>query len=117
MLTCTDTARVYHSDLADAMLEVREVVQDRSRFAFLQKRAPVTIHSIPGAHALDNQDLTQWEFVAGSTYELDTEIDDSTTVPRLEALRGLQGTLEDQGVLEKNWDNWNGNQVLSGDGV
>ncbi|KAF9739078.1 hypothetical protein PMIN02_003965 [Paraphaeosphaeria minitans] len=112
-----NTARVYHSDLADAILEVHEVVQDGSCFALLQKRAPIMIHTTQEAHDLDNRSLTQWEFVAGSASELDTQIEDSTTVTRLEALKGLQGTLESQGVLEQIWCQWNGSQVLSADNI
>ncbi|KAF2451856.1 hypothetical protein P171DRAFT_348134 [Karstenula rhodostoma CBS 690.94] len=110
-----NTARVYHSDLADAILEVREIVQDGSCFAFLQKRAPVTIHSTPETRALGNQNLAKWEFVSGSACELEMEMEDSPTVPRLEALRGLQKTLENQGVLEKIWHKWSGSQVLMAD--
>ena len=52
---------------------------------------------------MENRNAAQWKFVAGSAYQLDAEIDENMTVPRLEALKGLQGTLENQGVLEQIW--------------
>lgn len=104
---------MYHSHLSDAILEVRELVKDGSHFAFLQQRAPVTIHSTPEAHVLGTRNMVEWEFVAGSAAELATE--DGETVPRLEALKSLQEDLETQGVLGCIWRNWDGSRVLTTD--
>lgn len=55
--------------------------------------------------------------MAGSVCELDPETVNKTTVPRLEALKGLQGTLENQGVLEQIWKKQMGSQVSPADGI
>jgi hypothetical protein len=96
---------------------VCEIVKDGSHFAFLQKRVPVTVHSTSEAHALETQNMVEWKFVAGSAFELEMETDDDTKVPRLEALKGLQGSLENQGVLETIWRQWSGSQLLTAHGI
>ncbi|KAJ4351145.1 uncharacterized protein N0V89_006484 [Didymosphaeria variabile] len=108
-----NTAHVYHPDLADSILEVRELVQDENHCAFLQKRTPVTVHSSPKAHALETQNKAKWELVAASAAGLETG--DSKVILRLEALKGLQDSLETQGVLEKIWDEWSGSSLLAED--
>jgi hypothetical protein len=96
---------------------VREIVKDGSYFAFLQKRDPVTVSNTPEAHALEIRNMAEWNYVSGFIFELELEMDDGTTSPRLEALKGLQGSLENQGVLETVWRKWSGSQLLMSDGV
>ncbi|KAJ4305683.1 hypothetical protein N0V90_001214 [Kalmusia sp. IMI 367209] len=110
-----NTARVYHASLTNTILEVRELVQDGSHFAFLQKRAPITIHSKPEMHALVPQNKAAWEFVAGAA--VDPTVGDGGGIPRLDALKNLQEHLERQGVLGKIWDRLDSSQMLEYNGA
>ncbi|KAL1592651.1 hypothetical protein SLS60_011067 [Paraconiothyrium brasiliense] len=108
-----DTARVYHQDLDDSVLQVWELVHAGKHYAFLQKRTPVAVHSSPEAHDLGTQDDAVWQFVAASAAGLETG--DEKVVPRLEALRGLQDSSETHGALRRVWDEWIGGLLLTAD--
>ncbi|KAF1972472.1 hypothetical protein BU23DRAFT_599565 [Bimuria novae-zelandiae CBS 107.79] len=101
-----NTARIYYPDLSDAILVVRELVNNGGYYAFLQQRVPVTIHSDPNAHSLGAQNIGDWEFVAGAA--ADSGMAHDQRVPRLKVLKSLQEQVEMQGVLSKIWGKWGG---------
>lgn len=110
-LTQVDAARILYPNHAETILEVRELVKDRSHFAFLQKRSPVTIYSHPDAHAFGAQGKASWEFVAGGAIA-EPMAGGDRYVPRLEALTDLLENVEKQGVARKIWAKWSGSQML-----
>jgi hypothetical protein len=108
---CLDTARVYYPELADKILEVRELTKPTGdHFAFLQARDPVTIFSDLDEQTLSSQNVVKWRFIMGMGVE-DNGIVEETS-PRLNALKVLQKELERQGVLAKIWGNWEGSSKL-----
>jgi len=102
---------VFYSDLANTILEVRELFQDGVYYAFLQMRTPITVYSRPEMHVLPTQNVGLWQLVASGYAEEEQPIDLNRS-PRLDALKNLQLEIEKQGSLKKIWDRWEGSRRL-----
>jgi hypothetical protein len=111
ILTCADTARVYYPHLGSKFLEVREHTDGALHYAYLQARDPVTVHSEPEAHLQPLENMTKWDLVAGSSAD-GCGAKGRDKVVRLTVLKGLQETVEKQGLLKKAWGQWKGSAVL-----
>jgi hypothetical protein len=111
MLTKVDTARVYYPHLGPKILEVREQTEGAAHYAYLQARDPVTVHSAPEAHLQPLENTAKWELVAGSSADGRGARGSDKSV-RLAVLKGLQETVEKQGVLKRAWGKWEGSWKL-----
>ncbi|PSN65784.1 hypothetical protein BS50DRAFT_635004 [Corynespora cassiicola Philippines] len=111
----TDTARIFMPRLASKLLEVREMIKDDMYMAFLQARDPVTVNSDPEEHANPMENVAKWELIAADSSSVhDGKGTDFNA--RLEAIKKLQGRLENFGNLYRLWANeehsWKLNSTL-----
>lgn len=105
---------MYYPHLASKIFEVRERVQGTCCFAFLQARDLVTVDSSPETHMEPMENRAKWEFVAAGRSDSGSKMGEGNG--RLSALKNLQQTVENQGVLKKMWGRWDGSWMLNTEG-
>jgi hypothetical protein len=102
---------VYYPHLTNKFLEVREVIQGTSNFAFLQARYPVTVHSQTEVHCQPLENKAEWELVAAGRSDCWAWKTNGGNA-RLAALKELSDTVERQGQMRKLWSQWSVSSVL-----
>ncbi|KAH7132600.1 hypothetical protein B0J11DRAFT_427625 [Dendryphion nanum] len=97
------SARVWHKQFADHILEVRELILKDTYYAFLQGRGPIPCHNPSEFHqAAHTSNTAGWQLIATRMSSF------QDNHGRLEALSRLQSFFEEQGHAMEVWSAWEG---------
>jgi hypothetical protein len=108
-LTRPDTARTYYySHLMHKMFQVREYAEGTAHYAFLQARQHVVTDTAQCEGVSPKaSDMMKWELVASGYASGRGAAHWAEKSGRLVALKNLQKTVEEQGMLSRVWGRWN----------